>query len=308
MSRFIEIAENPVPANATVGEFKSFDGATLRYAFFAKESARGTIILEPGWSEFIEKYFETIDDLRARGWAVAMMDWRGQGLSDRDRDTSRDWNGYFGRLREDLRLFTDTIVATHLPAPFHLMTHSMGGLPGLMLLADGSEQFASAVLCAPMTRVFKPVPSLAYRAGVSLACLAGMANTTVGSGSEDARQFEGNMFTTDPRRHERFRLLQLAEPRACVASPTYGWVRESFRDSDRLHKMNALANIKAPTMIVSAGAERRIDGTDHPLIAERSSFISNKVIDGALHEIMMERDALRDQFLNAVETFFLENQ
>ena len=37
----------------------------------------------PGRAEFIEKYFEVVRDARARGFAVAMLDWRGQGLSER---------------------------------------------------------------------------------------------------------------------------------------------------------------------------------------------------------------------------------
>ena len=43
----------------------------------------GTCVLLNGQTEFIEKYFEVIDELRGRGFAVATMDWRGQGGSGR---------------------------------------------------------------------------------------------------------------------------------------------------------------------------------------------------------------------------------
>src|ERR1043165_5844405 len=39
---------------------------------------RGVCVLLNGQTEFIEKYFEVIDELRGRGFAVATMDWRGQ--------------------------------------------------------------------------------------------------------------------------------------------------------------------------------------------------------------------------------------
>ena len=44
---------------------------------------KGSIIFCPGRTEFIEKYFESIEDLLARGFHVLIMDPRGQGLSDR---------------------------------------------------------------------------------------------------------------------------------------------------------------------------------------------------------------------------------
>ncbi len=67
-------------------------GATLRAARFDAAPdvpARGTCILLNGQTEFIEKYFEVIDELRGRGFAVATMDWRGQGGSGRMTQDSR---------------------------------------------------------------------------------------------------------------------------------------------------------------------------------------------------------------------------
>ena len=55
----------------------------LRVAFWNLESNKGTIILQSGRTEFIEKYYEVISEFIDRGYAVAMMDWRGQGLSSR---------------------------------------------------------------------------------------------------------------------------------------------------------------------------------------------------------------------------------
>ena len=40
-------------------------------------------VLLNGQTEFLEKYFEVIDELRGRGFAVAALDWRGQGGSGR---------------------------------------------------------------------------------------------------------------------------------------------------------------------------------------------------------------------------------
>ena len=44
---------------------------------------RGTAVIFPGRTEYAEKYGPVAGELVARGFAVAVIDWRGQGLSDR---------------------------------------------------------------------------------------------------------------------------------------------------------------------------------------------------------------------------------
>ena len=65
MSRFIEIDGNPVPADAEITDVHT-NGATLRVAFFPSQNAQRVIVLAPGWSEFIEKYFEAVSILHSR--------------------------------------------------------------------------------------------------------------------------------------------------------------------------------------------------------------------------------------------------
>src|SRR3979411_3385800 len=80
----VSIPANPVPEDVVTGTLKTPDGVSLRFARWAPPPGRkGTVCLFQGRSEFIEKYFETVRDLRARGFAVATIDWRGQGMSER---------------------------------------------------------------------------------------------------------------------------------------------------------------------------------------------------------------------------------
>ena len=79
----VALAKNPAPSGATTGLFKSSGGAKLRYARWepTRPPKRGTVCVFQGRGEYIEKYFEVVADLRRRGFAVATMDWRGQGGS-----------------------------------------------------------------------------------------------------------------------------------------------------------------------------------------------------------------------------------
>src|SRR5215211_3863572 len=80
----VSIPANPVPEDFVAGTIKTPDGAELRFARWAPPPNRkGTVCVFTGRGEQIEKYFETVRDLRERGFAVAMIDWRGQGHSSR---------------------------------------------------------------------------------------------------------------------------------------------------------------------------------------------------------------------------------
>src|SRR6185503_7606312 len=50
---------------------------------------RGVCMLLNGLTEFIEKYQEVADELNARGFVVASLDWRGQGASERTAQGNR---------------------------------------------------------------------------------------------------------------------------------------------------------------------------------------------------------------------------
>ena len=77
--------------------------------------ARGVCVLLNGQTEFIEKYFEVIDELRGRGFAVATMDWRGQGGSSRlTEDSRKSFVGDFSEYDEDLETLMNWIVTPML--------------------------------------------------------------------------------------------------------------------------------------------------------------------------------------------------
>ena len=130
----VSIPEAPAPGGGAAEFLRGADGSRLRAAFFPVERARGTVVLSPGRTEPIEKYFEVVDDLRARGFAVLAHDWRGQGLSDRPlpdrlKGHARGWADYLGDHGRLLDAY-----AERAPRPWIAVGHSLGGC--LILLAS----------------------------------------------------------------------------------------------------------------------------------------------------------------------------
>jgi lysophospholipase len=100
------------------------DGKRLRFARFGATGRplKGTVIIFAGRNECIEKYFETIRDLAARGFGAAMFDWRGQGGSDRL--IRRRDRGYVASFDEYVSRYRALLPGCRLPdcrAPFYLL-------------------------------------------------------------------------------------------------------------------------------------------------------------------------------------------
>ena len=109
------------------------------------------MVLLQGRAEFIEKYFETVRDLRARGFAVATFDWRGQGLSDRAlADRRKGYVRSFTEYAIDLETIMEQVVLPDCPPPIFAIGHSMGAAIGIRACHDGSRWFERMVLSAPM--------------------------------------------------------------------------------------------------------------------------------------------------------------
>lgn len=309
MSDFIDIPDNPCPEGAELTTIAAKDGAALRVAYFpapAKDTpARATAILMAGRTEFIEKYFETIHDLHARGLNVAMMDWRGQGLSHRPLPNSKGGHiDSFETFKEDLRLFIENGAMKRFDGPYILMTHSMGGMPGLQLLAEGYDKFIAAILCAPMTQIFQ---SNAERTGLTtlanVVSALGGAKIEVPAIPNESMTFEGNGFTTDKIRHQRFLDLQVAEPKAAINAPTFGWVHQAMKAINELHRPGYLDKVKIPTRIISASLDKTVYTPDHAVIADACAMIDRVVVEGGLHELLMERDEIRQGYWEAFDGF-----
>ena len=152
----VSIPANPVPDGAVTGMLKTRDGVNIRFARWHPPPGRkGTVCLFQGRAEFIEKYFETVRELRARGFAVATIDWRGQGGSQRAlADPRKGHVGDFSEYERDVEALMTDVVLPDCPPPIFAVAHSMGGSVMMRLARQGSRWFDRIVLSAPMIRLY----------------------------------------------------------------------------------------------------------------------------------------------------------
>jgi lysophospholipase len=312
MRQLIALAKNPVPSGARIGALKAFDGIELRYALWDANVSprRGTVCLFGGRTEFIEKYFEVVADLRRRGFAVATMDWRGQGGSDRLLDNPRKCHVRdFAEFDADLRQFMRGIVLPDCPPPYIGLAHSMGGNILLRSAARAGLWFDKIALSAPMVRLNQKVlPTSRGIAKVvsATASLVGAATAYVSNGNDDYGEtwlYEGNALTTDRERYARNNAVVAAKPALGLGSPTYGWMRAAFRSMKLITSQAHVKAIRVPILFVLGGDDTIADSPFVEDYAARLKLSRAITIPYARHEILQERDDLRQQFWAAFDAF-----
>src|ERR1700709_455947 len=182
----VSIPANPVPEDVVSGTITTPDGAELRFARWAPPAGRkGTVCVFTGRSESIEKYFETVRDLRDRGFAVAMIDWRGQGHSSRRlRDPRKGYVRDFSDFEIDVEAFVQQVVMPDCPPPYFALAHSMGGAVMLRVAHAGKRWFDRMVLSAPMIDLPGRRTSFLPRALLRVMRLAGQGGRYVPGGSD----------------------------------------------------------------------------------------------------------------------------
>jgi lysophospholipase len=299
--------DNPAPPGAIEEHIRAADGVRLRTARWAPPSPIGTVVVLSGRGEFIEKYFEVVGELLTRGFAVVAMDWRGQGGSDRPLGNARKGHvDDFSQFKSDLDALVAGIAEPKCPRPWIGLAHSMGAAVLLGALGAGRCPFERLALTSPMIAVKGVNHRGAAAALVAALNSLGMGGAFApGSGGQTQwlASFEGNVFTSDEGRFARVAKLVAACPDLRLGGPTIGWTHAAFRHMSRLDKSRFPRAALPPILIVAAGADRVTDTSATIRFASRLGAARLVVIDGAEHEILIERDVLRAKFWAAFDQF-----
>jgi lysophospholipase len=301
--------DNPVPRDAELMTVTTSDGIPLR-AVRWKPTARkvlGTVCILQGRAEFIEKYFEVVTELRERGFAVVAFDWRGQGHSGRQVGNPRKGHvRSFSDYRLDLNAIRDQVLIPHMPEPHFALAHSMGGAIALQAARDGLLPFRRLVTTTPMIGlcIIKALRTAA--ATVRILHLLGFGKSFIPGGGETSISrlpFKGNRLTGDPVRYARNAEAASAVGHGAVGAPTVAWLNSAFRFMKRFADPRYALAIRLPTLIVAAGSDPVCATPVTERFAARLKAGRAIVIRGARHEILMERDEIRELFWADFDAF-----
>jgi lysophospholipase len=309
--RLPPLADRFLPPRGFVwGNFTTTDGASLRWGHLAAENARAECILVGGFGDFIEKQFETIRDLAARGFSVWCLDWRGQGGSTRPkRWPTRPRARRFDRDAEELAQFAANRLT---PGRRHvIIAHSMGGAIALLCLHRHPELFDAAVLSAPMLGVpIGRTPPTLVRAVTGPMRLAGFGICrlpgTYRYHPDRPPTPERSRVSSDAERCRVRHAWVSSNPQLWLDQPTYGWLDPALSLIVRIGRRRFLAAIKTPILLGSAERERVVAPAAHYRAARFLPDCTLVQLPESKHEPFMERDAIRDEWLDRIDRFLTE--
>lgn len=339
----IDHPDNPIPAGAVSGLLQATDSAQIRYAHWPAtgKPRKGTVTILQGRAESIEKYFEVVEDLRRRGFAVIAFDWRGQGGSQRLlRNRKKGHISHFGKYRDDLRTVLKKVSLAEYAGPHFALAHSTGGTVLLSDTARLRTMLDRAVITAPLLGLpnFEARERLStkWRKFISILPLRRKATSSVGSYTSSARNlsekvafsmafalfhlgfgrlyvpgqdrdplrgFETNKQTSDRGRFERYNELLKVSPEIGIGAPTIGWLNAASRCMLSLRRRDAGPKIVLPCLLIAAGADSIVSTSASEEFASRAKAVGYVEIAGAEHELMMEADTFREQFWAAFDAF-----
>ena len=309
LDHLIETSFISTPGHAICDVVEASDGVKLRVARWRRtgRKLRGTICILQGRAEFIEKYFEVVADLRRRGFTVVAFDWRGQGGSEHQLGNARKGHiDDFDLFHRDLDAIFAQVIERHCPKPWFVLAHSMGGNIFLRALQQGEKRFERAVLSSPMVELAGlafPGAAKALATGLNL---LGFGGSFVPGGNDiciSAKPFLGNKLSSDMQRYERNAAIVRTRPELGLGDPTVGWVDAAFRAMAELGDPEFGARFSTPTLMIYGSGDKLCSGPAVAALASRIRLSASVEIIGGRHELMMERDGLRQKFFAAFDAF-----
>ena len=288
------------------------DGVALRGGLWRAEGAsgggRGLVLLLQGRTEFLEKYGAPAAELVGRGFAVASVDWRGQGRSDRL--LPNPLKGHVRRFTDYHRDLAALIAHPSVAAvegPRIMLAHSMGGAIGLGAVLREELRPAALLLSAPMLGIaMSPLQRALCGALVPLARALGLrerwppvpgrAEPYVFSG------FEDNVLTDDRATFDWMVEALRREPPLRLAMPTLGWFEAAAEEARWLAGQGAPG---LPGLCLLGSEEAVVDPEAVREGARRFGFRLAEIAGGR-HELLIAAERRRAEAWAAIDGFLAE--
>jgi lysophospholipase len=278
----------------------------LSYMAFGSGAEEIAIVLSTGRTESYIKYKELVYDLHRQGFAVYILDHRGQGFSGRiDSNPERKQMGDVLRFDDyvtDLNTFARLV--RDLPNRQHrryvLVGHSMGGAIASLYLEAYPNDFERAVLSSPMHEPKTGMVSneMACRALDIKEWFGRGKNYAPGKGAYDdkSKLAQDDCCTHSPVRYEIMRKAYDLAPKSKIGGPTVRWVAEACAASKRVRE--DAGKVAVPVLLLQATADPVVTPEGQEEFCEnlnnkRTGACKLEKIEGAYHELFIESDTYR---------------
>ena len=303
---YIELDDYKAPEGINSYFVKMNDGIKLRVCHWIKsdKETKGTILLQQGHNEFIEKYYETIKEFLDKNYSVIAFDWRGQGLSERTTSfTERAFIKSFKRHDQDLKYILEKVVNKYFQKPIIGIGHSMGGCLMLSAFYNHPKIFEKGILSAPMLG-FKNEKFLRTASSI-MNIFKKDYDYLIGSKPNMGIEtpFEINDLTSDINRYERALKLVRKKPELRLWGITNSFAKAVNARFKIIRQKGWAETINTKILIINSLNDRVVDANKTIIMSKRLK--NNKLISfqECEHEVFMEKDIHRKKMWEEIDYF-----
>lgn len=249
------------------------DGVRLRTRHHEVGDARADILVFPGRGDLAEKYDALASRAADRRVGMHVVDWRGQGRSDRGPVPRGALHvDDFAEYQRDVDAFLAPLTTDR---PRLALAYSMGGLILLHSLLRAQPptdlHVDAAVLISPMWRFRTATPEPLVGAIARVAVGAGHATSwAAGERWIDPVDctLDSNMAVDHADAFERLQELRLPRPDEVVTGSTWGWSTAAVTAMRKLRRQD-LATVRIPMTVLSSATDRSVDPREHARLVDR---------------------------------------
>lgn len=300
-----ELAE--APENGVAFWITTDDALRLRVGLWRVDnSEKGTVLLFPGRTEYIELQGRNAQDLTTHGYSVLTIDWRGHGLSDRvTSDPKTIHVHHYSDYQRDVAAMLRAVTELDLPKPWSLVANSMGGCIGLRSIADGLPVNACAFI-APMWGIkMSSLQQLIALPASWAACVLGKGHVYVPGHDRknyaSNNPFDGNRMTFDEDGYSYWVRQAFARPELQTAGSSMRWLLQSLLECRRLSKLEPL---EIPCVAFCGDQDSVVDSE---VIKNRmTSWPNGSFVEmqNAKHALLLEAPEIRRKLIDRVDQLF----
>ena len=259
---------------------------------------RCALIILPGRAEPIQKYAEIIYDLGGLGCSIYIMEHRGQGESSRVDGCPIQYVENFADYVEDLDTFIKKVVNQRGHTKLLLLAHSMGGAIGTLYVSQHPGVFHAMALSAPMFDInTRGLPKFLAHGIAQFLCRLGLGKFSEPTGAGEAR------VTSSRARRQLNQRVTLQFSCIHPQKISFRWLKASLEALRVIQ--NQASSISIPVLLLQAGRDLLVPAKGQNDFCRKVSQTKKYLFPKGYHELLMERACIRNEVLEKIRTFFL---
>ncbi len=262
-----------------IGTFQSGE-YVLAGQVFRPARPEGTVFLLHGYIDHTGMLRPLIRHCLEQGYAVAVYDLPGHGLSNGDRISIEHFGEYVAAFQHFLHH-----CRPHLPRPYHLISHSTGSAIFLEYLLHNEEQhpFERVVFLAPLVRhVHWHLSKITYTLGKVFRVKYVPRRYSEISSDRDFLKF----LRRDPLQPKRVPV---------------NWIGALYDWEEELHSAESLHQ---PLLIIQGSRDTVVEAEYNiPFLQQKIQGATAKWIEGAGHQLINEIPPIQQEVFHAIDDY-----